>query len=72
MIHNVCYRIVVNKVLENLYIDVKNYPYAYGDMADCPDDGSLRCSSILANNVDNISTSSETVTFYSISLPVLP
>ena len=72
MIHDVCSRIVVNKVLENLYIDVKNYPYAYGDMADCSDDRRLRFASILANNVINISTPSEIVTFYSISLPVLP
>lgn len=66
-----CTNRVVLRVFENLYIDIKNHLYAHGDMADCPDDGGLRCSSILANNVNNISASSEIVTCYAVSFPVL-
>jgi hypothetical protein len=63
--------VVVNKEIENLYIDVKNYVYAHGYMADCSDNGCLLCSSILANNVNNISASSKIVTCYAVSFPAL-
>jgi len=59
------------QIFENLYIDVRNYCYAYGNMADCSDNGRLLCSSISVNNVNDISTSSKPqptpVTRYTVS-----
>jgi hypothetical protein len=59
------------QVFENLYIDVRNYCYAHGNMADCSDDGYLLRSSIPVNNVNHISASSKTVTCYTVSYPAI-
>ena len=58
-------------VFENLYIDVRNYCYAHGNMADRSDDGYLLWSSIPVNNVNDISASPKTVTYYTVSYPAI-
>lgn len=59
------------RVFENLYIDIRNYCYAHGNMAYCSDDGYLFWSSIPVNNVNDISASSETVTRYTVPYTAL-
>jgi hypothetical protein len=65
------YDFLMIRVFENLYIDVRNYRYAHGNMADCSDDGYLLWSSIPVNNVNDISASSKTSTCYTVLYPAL-
>jgi hypothetical protein len=65
------YDFLMIRVFENLYIDVRNYSYAHGNMADCSDDGYLLWSSIPVNNVNDISASSKTSTCYTVLYPAL-
>jgi len=61
----------IKQVFENLYIDVMNYWYAHGNMADCSDNGYLLWSTIPVDNVNDISASSKTVTCYTVSYSAL-